>query len=260
MNFQYTNGLWKNDTTNVVVPSNSRPFANNSNLLPTGRTPFKPNPIKHWRKQLKPYYKTHSKQVSISTIDAPTSAVHIGSQSADCAQNYALLKENIAIMNECYGIRVGNEGKCVGGSNHITRRANTKISKNYHQNYSKYLKSRCKTYDQNFTLGKKEDETSYLSTQCFPNKNNCSKKVIYKPNNSAFSQQGAVSASSNTLRKKNKEITRNGATYLTAFGNGTVSRISGFDPRDPYAISYVKGIPSGKLNDTQCRQTFKNCN
>ena len=65
MNFQYRNNLWKGNTTNTVIPTNSRPFSNKSTDIPSGRTPFKPNPIKHWRKQLKPYYKTNSKQVSI---------------------------------------------------------------------------------------------------------------------------------------------------------------------------------------------------
>ena len=206
MNFQYRNNLWKGNTTNTVIPTNSRPFSNKSTDIPSGRTPFKPNPIKHWRKQLKPYYKTNSKQVSINTVDAPTSAVHIGSTELNCESNYALLKENITIMNECNGIRINDEKNCVGGSNHITRRANTNVKKNYHQSYSKYLKSKCKTFEQNSTLGKKESTYTYTSAKCVPNQNGCNKKVIFKPSNSVFSEQGAVSASANTLRKKNKEI------------------------------------------------------
>lgn len=262
MNFQYRNNLWKSHTTNSIVPTNSRPFTNLDPGISVNRTPFKPNPIKHWRKQLKPNYKTNSKQVSINQIDAPTSAVHIGNQSIDCNSNYALLKENIDLIDECNGFRNTKTNQCVGGSNHITRRANTNVKKNYHQSYSKYLKSRCKTYEQNSTLGSKNKNTpySYTSTQCVPDKDDCKKQVIYKPNNTKFSQQGAVSSSTNILSKKHREITRNGATFLTAFGNHSVQKISGFDPRDPYAIAYVKGTPAGATSSLDCNQTFKSCN
>ena len=45
MNF-YSDG-WKANSTNSVIPTNSRPFANNdTNISNIGRTPFRPNPTK----------------------------------------------------------------------------------------------------------------------------------------------------------------------------------------------------------------------
>ena len=84
MNF-YSHG-WKASSTNSVIPTNSRPFANNdTNISNIGRTPFRPNPIKHWRKQLKPYYRTiSSKQVSLDMINAPTSVVHTNRNEYSC--------------------------------------------------------------------------------------------------------------------------------------------------------------------------------
>ena len=103
---------WKANATNSIIPTNSRPFHNGDpNLGSIGRVAFKPNPIKHWRKQLKPYYKTNSKQVSINMIDAPSSVTHVKS-NVDCSNNnYQLLKENINLLNECYGIKSVIDGK-----------------------------------------------------------------------------------------------------------------------------------------------------
>jgi hypothetical protein len=108
MNFTYRNNLWKGEATNSIVPTNSRPFSNNDpNLTNVARTPMKANPIKHWRKQLQPYYRTpSSKQVSIDHID---NAVYIGSKEPDCAStNKQLLKENITLLNDCVGTKIAH--------------------------------------------------------------------------------------------------------------------------------------------------------
>lgn len=108
MNFTYRNNLWKGEATNSIVPTNSRPFTNNDpNLTNVARTPMKANPIKHWRKQLQPYYRTpSSKQVSIDHID---NAVYIGSREPDCAStNKQLLKENITLLNDCVGTKIAH--------------------------------------------------------------------------------------------------------------------------------------------------------
>ena len=250
---------WKPNSTNSVVPTNSRPFHNKDpNLGSIGRVPFKPNPIKHWRKQLKPYYKTNSKQVSIDMINAPSSAVYVKS-NIDCDNNnYQLLKENISLLNECYGIKnieASGEVTCSGGTNHITRSANTNIKKNYFVNYKNYLQKRCKTYEQNSMIGEKINENEYKSSQC--SDLSCgNKKVIYKPNNSAFMIQGATSSSANTLRNKNKALTNNSASLKTAYGTAPVF-IRDYKPGTTgYEIKYVKGDTS---SNKPCQQLFKSC-
>ena len=59
-----------------------------------------------------------------------------------------------------------NNSKCVGGTNHIRRSANTNMSKNYHRNYHSYLKSKCKTYEDNARLGSQNDDGTYKSAKC----------------------------------------------------------------------------------------------
>ena len=251
---------WKQESTNSIIPTNSRPFHNkDKSLIDFPRTPFKPNPIKHWRKQLLPYYKTSSKQVSIDMIDAPSSSVHVN-KNVDCANNnIQLLKENVNLLNTCYGSKemVDGEMKCSGGTNHIKRSANTNIKKNYYTSHKQYLKSRCKSHEQNQIKGKKINKYVYEPSQCSLKQNNCSKKIIYKPSNSAFSMQGAASASANTQRLKNKTLINNEYSLLTAYGRAPKMVRDYYSGETGYDITYVKGNTN---NPNSCQMTFKSCN
>lgn len=251
---------WKAQTTNSVVPTNSRPFFNGDpNLNSIPRVAFKANPIKHWRKQLKPYYATNSKQVSINSIDAPSSVNYIKDTTTDCSvSNYQLLKENVDILNECNGIRL-TDGSCTGGTNHVTRAANTNINRSYHTSHSQYLQRKCKTYERNQHIGKKvdgKDNTFYSSSCSLLNSTECNKEVIYKPSNSAFHTQGAVSASAATLRRKNKALTQNTKSLKTAYGTAPVHMYTYYAGETGYSIRYVKGDTE---NPVLCSQTFKSC-
>lgn len=266
MNFTYRNHIWKGETTNSIVPTNSRPFTNDDpNLIHSGHTPGKPNPIKHWRKQLRPYYATKSsKQVSIDMINAPNSVVYVNpSQSYDCStitNNSQLLKENITMLNHCNGIKYvadnsNNVIKCIGGSHNVRRSANTNLSPNYYRNYSKYLQSKCRTYEANKSLGTQKDDVTYQSSKCSSLHNKCDKPVIYKPSNIAFSEQGSVSASANTLRRRNQAITNNSSSLKTAYGLSYVHAVFD-DVNSAYKVRYVKGDNS---SNTLCYQQFKSC-
>lgn len=81
----------------------------------------------------------------------------------------------------------------------------------YYQTAKSYLQSRCKTLQQQTTISKITGNTynsntignnsvEFNSTSCFMPKS-CN-KVIYKPSNSKFDTQGAVSSSSRLLRLK----------------------------------------------------------
>lgn len=182
MNFTFRNNIWKGDATNSVVPTNARPFTNDdSNLKTMARVPGRANPIKHWRKQLHPRYPTKSsKQVSIDMIDAPSSVVYLTSKNYDydCSLNNSkLLKENILILSDCNknstsGIKVTDSTtntsiRCIGGKHNVRRSASTNINKNYYRNYSKYMQSKCRTYDQNTTLGSQNSDGTYQGAKCF---------------------------------------------------------------------------------------------
>ncbi len=257
MNYTFRNNLWKDEATNSIIPTNSRPFNNkDSNLNNISRTAFKANPIKHWRKQLYPYYKTKSsKHVSIDMIDAPTSVVYIGDDVVDCSTtNSQLLKENITILNQCNGIKISSqeETKCVGGTNNIKRSGNTKLKNNYYRNHSKYLQARCKTYDKNSTLGTKIDDNTYnTSSTCSNLNNDCKVQITYKPSNKVFLEQGATSASTNILRKKNIEITKNSKSLIDEYGIG-IGKNSIYDTNTGYELRFKKGT-----NNTNCRRKLR---
>ena len=263
MNFTFRNNVWKGEATNTVIPTNSRPFNNNdSNLKTMPRTQGKANPIKHWRKQLQPYYQTpSSKHVSIDMLEAPNSAVYIHDQDHECStKNKQLLKENITLLNECLGVKYvyedeNNKTRCIGGSHNIKRSGSTNISKGYYRNYSKYLQAKCKTYEQNFLLGEKTADYTYKSSKCSGKSMDCNKPIIYKPSNRTFSTQGSVSASTNTVRKKNMAITNNSSSLKTAYGNSYVKAVPYYEGSTGYEIRYLKGDNNPDL----CQQTFGKC-
>lgn len=141
---------------------------------------------------------------------------------------------------------------------HVLKPASTIVKKNYYTDSRAYLKSRCKTYDQNLSgiraTGVKyfgpNGEYLYPSddkngpqvrsapnctmkccqrTPCICANNICCKtcerpdychpRIIYKPNNAQYGVQGAVSSSSRLDRLKYNTITKNGSSFKTAFGS-----------------------------------------
>lgn len=251
---------WKTPSTNSVIPTNSRPFTNNDPNLATLKRKFgDPNPIKHWRKQLMPYYATKSsKQVSLDTLNAPGSVVYTNYDSSNTfscsSENSQLLKENITLLNDCLGIRDISGNRCVGGSSKVRRSASTNLKKNYYRNYSKYLQAKCKTYDSKSSLGEKNSDGMYKGSKCVENSKSC---IVYKPSNKAFNHQGSVSSSANILRKRNNAIINNSHSLKSAYGNSIVHAVNYFDPNDSvYKIRYVKG---DNTSNQLCSQQFKDC-
>lgn len=264
MNYSFRNNIWKGheNQRHISIPKNSRPFdnlnANDNNNL--GRTYGKANPIKHWRKQLSPYYDTKSsKQISIEDFNNPSTASTRNyniDKSKECSDNATLLTENINILSEYNGIKITpeidsytNSIKCVGGTNHITRSASTVIKQNYYTNHKSYLDAKCKSYYANSNLGQKIDSVSYNSSKCSSTSDNCNKVIINKMSNSAFKQQGAVSASTNILRRKNNAITNNNASLKSAFGKHVVTKSI---TDTGYNIVFKKGI-----NNNDCSKILK---
>lgn len=121
---------------------------------------------------------------------------------------------------------VGNVRTCpkvIGGSSRcIPLNANTMINANvptqpngfpakkYYTSNKEYMYARCKTFDQNqFNFYRSSgvlesnccgNEAGYSSSAC--------NRVVYKPNNTPFSTQGAVSSSTRLMRLKYNEIVR----------------------------------------------------
>jgi hypothetical protein len=191
----------KGSATTLAVRSNQRHLTKYDTVI---NVPGKPNPIKHWRKQLAPYIGTavQSKQKSIQDLDDA-----IKTSDPPCEGH-----QDILFVEKCTGIE--GSTPCVTGSFKVRHSANTIINKKFCWNSKQYLQSRCKTYDQNATIGKNLSDSSYQSTQCT---NSCS--VIYKPNNKQFAQQGGVSSSSRIAKLKYDTIRSSTATYDSFLAN-----------------------------------------
>ena len=245
MNFTYRNNIWKASATNSIIPTNSRPFINNDGFTSNiSRTPFKANPIKHWRKQLIPYYTTKSsKQVSISSIETPNTVSYVHVTDPSCnVLNAQIMKENITKNTQpCLGVHVDNPSRCIGGTSNIRRSASTNLDKNYYQTKSQYLKAKCKTYSQNTTLGEKKTNGSYKSSTCRNEKAKCNIPVIYKPNNKSFQTQGSVSSSSYILRKKQNAMTNNFSSLKNAYGKTYIHKKPYYVNETGYDIQFIKG-------------------
>ena len=236
MNYTYRTISWKGEAINTTIPTNSRPYANDDlalNTLP--RTQGKANPLKQWRKQLNPVYQTKSSnQTSFRQLDAPNSAVHMNTTTTDCDTTYSQIVKD-------YIMDASNNDTCC--STPIRRSGSTVVKKNYYQNHSKYLQSKCKTYESNSTLGAQNSNGTYKSAKCSSLYTKCNKPVVYKPSNSGFSTQGAVSASAHLLKKRKAAITNNSASLKTVYGNNFVQREAYYPGESGYMIKYVKGDP-----------------
>jgi len=192
------------DSSTILAVRSNQPHLTKYNSIKN--IPGKPNPIKQWRKQLKPYVintvtntapTVQSKQTSFQDLDDASK-----SAKATCT-GY----EDILFINDCKGVQ-GNP--CHTGSFQVKHSANTIINKKFCWNSKQYLQSRCKTYEQKQTIGKHLTDSNYKSGKCIDSSCNV---VIYKPNNKQFSQQGGVSSSSRIAKLKYDTIKGSTSTY-----------------------------------------------
>jgi hypothetical protein len=177
----------------------------------TPNIPGKPNPIKQWRKQLKPSVTPIATVQSHATIQALENAVKTDIDD-DLCKSY----NDVYYVETCNG--VPNSKPCATGSFHITRSANTIINKKYCSNTKQYLQSKCKTFNQNQTLGIHLSGPNYTSS-CSDAKGNKCNPVIHKPNNKKFKQQGGVTSSSRIAKLKYDTIVNSTNKYDSLLAN-----------------------------------------
>ena len=231
-----------NNTRTSIVPTNSKPLTKADNSEnPMNR---RPNPIKHWRKQLIPRIGSGHGKVSVGlAMDRPGGS-HL------VKDNCSLIKLDPCPNNiKSYIEKVDNSGlsgictKTFCNNQRITRSASTKINKNYFTTNKEYLRSRVRLYNQNQTIAPKSGNT-YLDNTTFPptllpasnsttgsqvyNSTNCYDisyctispiSVIYKPNNVTFSKQGAVSSSLRIQKIKYNTVTKSAKNLEIPWGS-----------------------------------------
>lgn len=91
--------------------------------------------------------------------------------------------------------------------------------------------------------------------------------IFYKPSNYKFGNQGAVTSSNRTLRKKYDTVTNATSTFRTAFGNQTTNALAYGVPEYGYTAKNVIGFPlikcpvitpAGKLKTCTRLRTIRN--
>lgn len=140
---------------------------------------------------------------------------------------------------------------CCNPQNNVIRSASTLLSRAYYSDTTGYLKSRCKTYQQNASIHRAANvqysdgadkellwpTSSATGPQVYRtndtyqprvspyacNNTGGASTVIFKPNNRQYSVQGAVDSSTRIEKLKLNTINTNANSLRTAFGNEAAS-------------------------------------
>jgi len=272
-------GIYPKPVSASIVPNLSRPNTNGitseaqANAFSGPKR--KARPMKHWRRQLKPYYNSGRSSKLVSYMERPGATVFRGIENdcnCDASGNNLYIINNNKFLNSPYAsikpnanitggtvynngyVQVGQpdasgsyqidtgiyqmKNLCCTPENKVVKSAVTLLSKAYYSDSKAYLKSRCMTYDQKLSTNKLSTNTyldaegnvlppsdSSTGSQVYATPNcpkarggNCSVTTIYKPNNTQFAQQGAVSSGTRLEKLKYDTVTKNAASFTTAFG------------------------------------------
>ena len=247
---------------------------------------FKARPIKHWRRQLvpttintgsgitgpsQPIGSSGQRNATVGLLmDRPGAVSYVGDASCECVQqpgnsytiseyflevpkNKGTIVENQGVVdNGDYEINTGiYSTRCIGCNpqNNVIKSASSLLSRAYYSDTTGYLKSRCKTYQQNASINRTSGVTylgpngqhiwatsSANGSQVYQtndiykprvNPHACggsgASTVIFKPNNYQYSVQGAVDSSTRIEKLKLNTINTNANSLRSAFGNEAAS-------------------------------------
>jgi hypothetical protein len=217
-------------------------------------------------------------------MDRPGAVTYVGDASCKCvsqpgnsytiSEHFLEVPKNKGTIVENQGVIVINNGyenggyenggyeintgiyntKCVGCNpqNNVIKSASSLLSRAYYSDTTGYLKSRCKTYQQNASINRTSGVTylgpngqhiwatsSANGSQVYQtndiykprvNPHACggsgasgASTVIFKPNNYQYSVQGAVDSSTRIEKLKLNTINTNANSLRSAFGNEAAS-------------------------------------
>tara|TARA_B100001057_G_scaffold185347_1_gene186097 strand:+ start:18082 stop:19245 length:1164 start_codon:yes stop_codon:yes gene_type:complete len=160
---------------------------------------------------------------------------------------------------------------------HFDKGKNKRVSSNYHQTHASYLRSRVKLHNQNQTISQINTNNYYVNeeviqagksesliikpptdstsgSQAF-NSVYCADydcpdgKVIYKPNNRGFSNQGGVSSSLRTLNIQKNAVNKGAVALKDKFGTAVRnnSRYRGLNREPVTTKSFHQVIPGNNI-------------
>ena len=246
----------------------------------------KARPMKHWRKQLHSEiilndgtpYKSGKSNALYAYSEQPggkiyteESCVCTGEQAEDEIEPLFNVQEmntnqNVKVQNNGY-IQVGDpesadsyqiptgiyNTKCLGCNpeTKVIKPASTILSKSYYSDTKGYLQARCRNYQQKASINPISPELSkegiYQTNLCPQSYRGCkTNTTIYKPNNQSFAVQGSVPSSLRIRQKQVQTITKNNASFDTAYGlQGTNSGRYTEYGNNPY-------FTKSKQNDSTC--------
>ena len=246
-------------------------------------------------------------------MDRPGAVSYVGDASCECVQqpgnsytiseyflevpkNKGTIVENQGVVdNGDYEINTGiYSTRCIGCNpqNNVIKSASSLLSRAYYSDTTGYLKSRCKTYQQNASINRTSGVTylgpngqhiwatsSANGSQVYQtndiynprvNPHACggsgasgASTVIFKPNNYQYSVQGAVDSSTRIEKLKLNTINTNANSLRSAFGNEAASACKFTGSGDtPYFLKnkYQPPICSETNLIARYRQNKRICN
>lgn len=237
---------WKQGNgTYAARPGWSRPIEQDKNVALA--PPRKPNPLRHWRKQLQPLNNISRTGVEIP-FNAPGSTVYLGVNSDDCncgdiTNGTGEVVDIVDNKNTIFlpGVNViGDKGKnvCIscnpekkiiksGLTDKLINPVNGERPKRkYCYSSAQYLRQKCRTYDQRLSSGTSVSgsETEFYANSCEqPCGIGSRVKFIRNPSNKQFSVQGAVDSGSRIQRLKLNTINKAANGLRKEWGSGAAN-------------------------------------
>ena len=197
-------------------------------------------------------------------------------------QNNGAIQIGAIDASNSYQIQTGiytTKTMCNTPANNVIKSAVTLLSKSYYSDNKAYLKARCKTFGQKQSIQEIPNQTydstnigensvEFVTNNCtnpYQTGRQCSNTTIYKPSNAQYATQGAVDNGTRLAKLKYDTITKNGASFRTAFGEAAANAgkfHGGYNGSASYFLKSKYNPPlAWKRNGqkTVCTTGNKNC-
>tara|TARA_Y100000287_G_scaffold180591_1_gene175651 strand:+ start:547 stop:1317 length:771 start_codon:yes stop_codon:yes gene_type:complete len=200
-----TNETNKNNFSSAQLPINQQPDM----TLQLPRTPFKANPLKLYRKGR-----------TINLVKSSKPSLHI----QDIPNSFSIRNDNTLCNDESCAVissmdYLGNKNlksnnptcDCIRNQPHHSKKLlqhKTILDKKYYTRHEDMRKARGQTFQDNLLTH--PDANGTFKSKCNDELSSC--PVIFKPNNSKYSVQGAVDAGTRIERLKLEAIRKNAST------------------------------------------------
>jgi hypothetical protein len=262
------NVLWKGKTFNQIASSIQM---NKNSMVLTNMNLKKPMPLKIYRKEIASVSLTQPKYqrtgISIDEYNRPNGSIISHSSTNLYGNNFTLdAKDANYVNNTTYhpGIctALSSGGVCLTPEQNAKKRVRTNgtLKKNYFTTNKEYLASRNQTFGQNQynylrtgvngKPGTANTLNNIYSPQdfylCVNDISNCNTQVYYKPNNSKFAQQGAVSSSALTSRNVYDAVSSNTMKFRTSYGSAVANAMAYNVFDNVYTVKDKIGYPLPK--------------